>query len=114
MLTAQKIVYDLHQLPPESLIPLRNSIINLLVTYRQGPGTRPIRTQLHVCLAGLAVQMLDWKDVLDFVVAAFGTDPANITCLLEFLKVLPEEVNEAGKYNLSVGTPIPYTIYTGH
>lgn len=47
--------------------------------------------------------MLEWKDVIDLVVQAFGTTPENIPCLLEFLKVLPEEVTEAGKYNLSVG-----------
>lgn len=96
-----KIVYDLHQLPAESLVPLRNSILQLLIAYRSGPGSRPIRTQLQVCLAGLAVQMLEWKDVIDLVVQAFGTSQENIPCLLEFLKVLPEEVTEAGKYNLS-------------
>lgn len=94
-----KITYDLHQLPRDSLISLRDSLINLLVVYRN--GLRPIRTQLCICLAGLALQMLEWRDVIDLVVQALGTDAQRSIVLLEFLTVLPEEVTEGRKVSLS-------------
>lgn len=105
---ARQITYDIHQLPRESLFGLRDSLISLLVSYRN--GARPIRTQLCVCLAGLALQMLEWKDVIDLVVRALGTDAQSLVVLLEFLTVLPEEVMEGRKISLSVsflllGTP---------
>ncbi|KAI5816867.1 armadillo-type protein [Pyronema omphalodes] len=94
-----KITYDIHQLPPDQLVALRDSLITLLVAYRT--GARPIRTQLCVCLAGLALQMLEWKDVIDLVVRALGNDATGLIVLLEFLTVLPEEVMEGRKISLS-------------
>ncbi|BCR91115.1 nuclear import receptor MTR10 [Aspergillus chevalieri] len=92
-----KIVFDLDQLPPESVVALRDSVLNLLVAYAAGP--RPIQTQLCVCLASLAIQMLEWKDVLVTVGSALGSSAGD--CVLEFLKILPEEVTEGRKINLS-------------
>lgn len=68
--------------------------------YRAGP--KPIRTQLCICLAQLAIRMTEWKDVLPTVISAIGSEQASISCLLEFLKILPEEVTEGRKFNLSV------------
>lgn len=96
----QQITYDLHQLPRESLVSLRDSILSLLTTFSSGP--KPIRTQLCVCLAILAIQMIEWKDVLSLVLTTLGNDPQNIACVLEFLHVLPEEVTEGRKINLTV------------
>ena len=45
--------------------------------------------------------MLEWKDVLQTVVSSLGSDPAGISCALEFLHVLPEEVTEGRKINLA-------------
>ncbi|EYE98721.1 nuclear import receptor MTR10 [Aspergillus ruber CBS 135680] len=92
-----KIVFDLDQLPSESVVALRDSVLNLLVAYAAGP--RPIQTQLCVCLASLAIQMLEWKDVLVTVGSALGSSAGD--CVLEFLKILPEEVTEGRKINLS-------------
>lgn len=92
-----KVTYDIHQLPRESLPELRDSLLKLLLAYQSIPGGRPIRTQICVCLAGLALQMLEWKDVIPVVAGALGVD---IT-LLEFLTVLPEEVTEGRKISLS-------------
>ncbi|PYI27444.1 mRNA transport regulator [Aspergillus indologenus CBS 114.80] len=92
-----KIIFDLDQLPTESVVALRDSILNLLVGFAAGP--RPIQTQLCVCLASLAIQMLAWKDVLPTVGAALGSSAGD--CVLEFLKILPEEVTEGRKINLS-------------
>lgn len=77
---------------------LRDSVLNLLVGYASGP--RPIQTQLCVCLASLAIQMLEWKDVLATVGTALGSSAGD--CVLDFLKILPEEVTEGRKINLSV------------
>ncbi|KAL8679895.1 MAG: hypothetical protein Q9186_003865 [Xanthomendoza sp. 1 TL-2023] len=92
-----KIIYDLDQLPRESLPSLRDSILALLVSFREGP--RPLRTQLCVCLANLAIQMLEWKDVLGQVGSTLWSSAGD--CILEFLKVLPEEVTEGRKIHLS-------------
>ena len=79
---------------------LRDSILSLLASYRS--GLRPIRTQLCVCLANLAIQMTEWKDVLQVVVSTLGNDPESGDCVLEFLRVLPEEVTEGRKITLTV------------
>lgn len=96
-----QIIYDVHQLPSESHPPLRDSLLGLLSTFRAGP--KPIRTQLCVCLANLAIQMIQWKDVISDVLTALGSDPRSIASVLEFLHVLPEEVTEGRKINLTVG-----------
>lgn len=99
ILTCQ-IVYDLHQVPRAQLPELRASIMRNLATFHAGP--KPIRLQLCVCLANLAIQMTEWKDVLKDVVNALGSDPATLPCVLDFLRVLPEEVTHGRKIALTV------------
>lgn len=91
-------MFDLDQLPAESVLALRDSVLSLLVAYAS--GARPIQTQLCVCLASLAIQMTGWKDVLATVGTTLGG--ASGDCVLEFLRILPEEVTEGRKINLSV------------
>ncbi|CAG8491419.1 5508_t:CDS:2 [Ambispora leptoticha] len=71
---------------------LRDSLLDLLYQYRAGP--RNIITQICLSLAALALQMLEWQGVLSQFISVFGKDPETVSCLLEFLKVLPEEVND--------------------
>ncbi|KAL9051098.1 MAG: hypothetical protein Q9162_006222 [Coniocarpon cinnabarinum] len=92
-----KITYDLHQVPRDTLPPLRDTLLQLLSM----PQPKPIRTQLCVCLALLAIQMLEWKNPLENVVQTFGSNQQNYPAMLEFLHVLPEEVNEGRKINLT-------------
>jgi transportin-3 len=94
-----KIVYDLHQVPRAQLPELRASIMRNLAIFHAGP--KPIRLQLCVCLANLAIQMTEWKDVLKDVVNALGSDPATLPCVLDFLRVLPEEVTHGRKIALT-------------
>lgn len=103
-----KIVYDLHQIPRQALPDLRTSLIRNLATFHAGP--KPIRLQLCVCLANLAIQMIEWKDVLSLIVSTLGTDAATLPCVLDFLRVLPEEVTHGRKINL---TESELTIRTG-
>ena len=44
--------------------------------------------------------MTEWKDVLQHVASTLGGQAGD--CILEFLKVLPEEVTEGRKINLTV------------
>jgi transportin-3 len=95
------MVHDLHQLPRDALPALRQSLLELLLKYSNGP--KPVRTQLTVSLAHLAIQMTEWKDVLPILISTFsGKGDGATSCFLEFLKVLAEELTEARKINLSV------------
>lgn len=96
-----KITYDLAtQLPDTQHTALRDQILLFLKKFAGGP--KPVRVQLCVCLAILAIQVQSWKDVLPTVVAALGDDVASHACILDFLRVLPEEVTEGRKITLSV------------
>lgn len=93
-----KIIYDVPQLPRSALGELRDTLLSLLQEFRTERKYRIIRTQLNVCLAILAIQMTEWKDVLEVVMEKLGNDADGSICLLEFLKVLPEEVTEAAEF----------------
>lgn len=96
-----QITYDLStQVPPSELPGLRSQI--LLFLKRYAPGPKPIRVQLCVCLAILAIQMKEWTDVLASVVQSLSDSPESHACILDFLRVLPEEVTEGRKITLSV------------
>ncbi|CRK16321.1 hypothetical protein BN1708_017479, partial [Verticillium longisporum] len=98
-----KLTYDLSTDISDSELPaLREQILLLLKHYAS--GLRPIRVQLCVCLAVLAIHMKDWKDVLPVVVSALE-GPQSHTAVLDFLRVLPEEVTEGRKITLSVRGP---------
>lgn len=94
-----KITYDLNTIPRESLPGLRSQLLAFLKLY--STGSKPIRTQLCVCLAILAVQMIEWKDVLQTIVTTLGSDSSSHAVMLEFLRILPEEVTEGRKITLS-------------
>jgi len=102
-----QITYDVSQIPADALPALRNQILQLLKVFATGP--RPIRIQLCLCLAILAIQMTEWKDVMPMVISTLGNDAESHACILDFLKVLPEEVTEGRKINLTVCGP-KYTI----
>ncbi|KAI1432015.1 exportin 1-like protein [Xylaria sp. CBS 124048] len=95
-----KITFDLQiQVPPNEILVVRNQVLELLQLY--APGPKPIRVQLCVCLAILAIQMKDWKDVLPVVVSSLGNRVESHACILDFLRVLPEEVTEGRKITLT-------------
>ncbi|KAJ8591523.1 ARM repeat-containing protein [Rhizopogon salebrosus TDB-379] len=86
-----KVTYDLHQVDPSNLLPLRDTLITALERYKSGPKT--IITQLCLALSGLALQLPAWENALQSMVETFGTNPATVPVLLQFLTVLPEEVS---------------------
>lgn len=74
----------------------------LLLLKHFSAGPKPIRVQLCVCLAILAIQMKDWKDVIPTVVSALGDSAESHASILDFIRVLPEEVTEGRKITLTV------------
>ncbi|KUJ10344.1 ARM repeat-containing protein [Mollisia scopiformis] len=94
-----KITYDVGQIPADSLPVLRDQLLQNLKSFATGP--KPIRIQLCVCLAILAIQMTEWKDVVPMIVSTMGNNAESHACILDFLRVLPEEVTEGRKINLT-------------
>ncbi|CAO3589815.1 unnamed protein product [Absidia cylindrospora] len=86
----QKITYDLRELDLNARSSLRDSLLQLLGA--SASGSKSIMIQLCLALADLAVQFMEWKTVMQDVVDRLGTAPETACCLLEFLKVLPEEM----------------------
>lgn len=81
-----------------------------LTVFHAGP--KPIRLTLCVCLANLAIQMTEWKDVLTDIVSALGSDPTTLPCVLDFLRVLPEEVTHGRKIALTVRSADPQPTFS--
>ncbi|ANB15633.1 Mtr10p [Sugiyamaella lignohabitans] len=72
---------------------LKNSVIQLLNHNISSKGVpRSVGIQLSVALADLALQVLEWKNVVAEMVDTFGGSSDSLPSLLEFLKVLPEEL----------------------
>ncbi|KAJ1650909.1 Nuclear import receptor [Dispira simplex] len=90
-----KITYDLVELGSSERTSLRDSLLNLLYRFRQGP--KVVTTQICLSLAGLALQMAEWENVVGQMVQLFGTSRETIDSLIQFLTVLPEEVNTNDK-----------------
>ncbi|KAI9495182.1 armadillo-type protein [Zychaea mexicana] len=87
----QKITYDLRDLEPAARLALRDSLVERLTVFATGP--KPVMLQLCLALADLAIQLSEWKTAVKDMVAKFGGSPDTAVCLLEFLTVLPEELN---------------------
>ncbi|KAJ2726460.1 Nuclear import receptor [Coemansia sp. Benny D115] len=85
-----KIISDLAELGEASALILRDSVVSHLRNARNGP--QPLITQLCLSLADLAVQLGAWADPFTDMTGSFLSDPESVSCLLEFLAVLPEEV----------------------
>ncbi|KAG1757672.1 armadillo-type protein [Suillus lakei] len=86
-----KVTYDLHQVDPSNLLPLRDTLVSALERYQSGPKT--IIIQLCLALSGLALQLPTWDNALQSIVETFGANPATVPVLLQFLTILPEEVS---------------------
>jgi transportin-3 len=58
--------------------------------------------QLCLSLAGLALQFPGWRTPVQDMIDKFGQNPIYVPTLLEFLSVLPEEINGNTKIPISV------------
>ncbi|KAG7665858.1 MTR10 [[Candida] subhashii] len=95
-----KITYDLLQLPESNYEQLKNSILDIIVKYSL-PNQKLIRTQLSVALSQLALQYLSWTNAFSEIVNKLSSNQSLLPVLLEFLKILPEELSDVKKTNLS-------------
>lgn len=84
------------------LLPLRDTLVSALQAYAGGP--RRIVVQLCLALSGYAIQVTQWEDPVESMIQLLGTDPRTVPSLLEFLKVLPEELTGNVKLPVSVST----------
>ncbi|EDO32037.1 predicted protein [Nematostella vectensis] len=93
-----KVQYYFHELQPAQHDSLRQSILHHLANRHN--ASQAIITQLCLALADLAVQMPQWKHVVDELAHRFGSSVESLPLLLELLTVLPEEVDS---HHLRVG-----------
>jgi len=94
------VTYDLHQVDPQNLPPLRDTLLTALERYHSGPRT--IIVQLSLAISGLALQLPAWINPVQTLTDSFGRNPATVPTLLEFLTILPEEVSSNSRIPLSV------------
>lgn len=80
---------------------MRDSLLQLLSVFARS-GPQIINTQLCLSVAILAIQMSQWKNVVGQLVELLGNSPETIPTLLEFLTVLPEEVNNNNRIPIGV------------
>ncbi|KXZ44767.1 hypothetical protein GPECTOR_62g882 [Gonium pectorale] len=92
-----KVQRDFEELPPEAVDSLRESLLQLLIRFSK--GAPPVRTQLCLGLAALAVHVPSerWGDsgVVRWFALKFGSLPPELAlpAMLELLTVLPQEVH---------------------
>lgn len=94
-----KATFDLLQLPEEAVLQLKNSMLDLLITYAS--KDKLIRTQLSLALCQLALQFLQWGNPMGDITSQLSSSPELLPALLEFLKILPEELTELNKTPLT-------------
>ena len=85
---------------PENVLALRDTLLGALETYHAGPRT--IIVQLSLAIAGLALQLPSWENPVQSLIDSFGRNPAMVPTLLEFLTLLPEEINSNTRIPISV------------
>ncbi|THH11118.1 hypothetical protein EW145_g861 [Phellinidium pouzarii] len=91
-----QVTYDLNNLDPSFIPPLRDTLITALESLTGGP--KSIIIQLSLALSGLVLQFPAWQDIaVQNVIDKFGQNPATVSTLLEFLTVLPEEISSNTK-----------------
>lgn len=93
-----KVQYYFYELQPAQYQSLKDSLLDHLCTLHS--VSNAIVTQLCLTLADLAVQMPQWKEVVNDLCQRFGSSVERLPVLLEILTVLPEEV---GSHHLRVG-----------
>lgn len=94
-----KVTYDLVQLPETAWAALKDLLLDLLALFT-GPQDKILRTPLAVALAQLALQNLLWHGAVHEAMAKMQQG-ASLACLLDFLRVLPEELSDAKKLLLT-------------
>ncbi|KAF8946454.1 Nuclear import receptor [Haplosporangium gracile] len=95
----RKIVDDFQDLDAASRKQLHTSLLN--ISFQHKASAKVIRTQLCLALAALALRMLEWEQPVRHMINLYGSNAADLPYLLEFLTVLPEDVNDSRCPNLT-------------
>ena len=66
--------------------------MQLLYTHRN--SSKAMITQLVLALADLSTLLVEWMDPVALMFQTYSNEPDMISIILEFLTVLPEEVND--------------------
>lgn len=103
------MTYDLNQVDGANRLALRDTLVAALQRYHTGP--RAVIVQLCLALSGLAVQLPAWKNPVEDMVASFGRNPAMVPALLQFLTILPDEINSNTKIPITVRTLLTVAIH---
>jgi hypothetical protein len=103
-----QVTYDLAQVNHTNQLALRDTLLTALETYSKGP--RNIIVQLSLAIIGLALQVPSWEQPVQTLIEKFGTNPTTVPTLLEFLTLLPEEVNGNIRIPISV-SPLCYDLF---
>ncbi|TFK41259.1 armadillo-type protein [Crucibulum laeve] len=85
-----KVTYDLHELDQAAILSIRDTLLTAMERLHSGP--KSIIVQLSLAISGLALQLPSWN-VVQTMVDTFGRNPDAVMTLLQFLTLLPEEVN---------------------
>lgn len=94
------MTYDLSQVDRANQLALRDTLLNALEVYNGGP--KNIIVQLSLAIIGLALQVPSWEQPAQTLIESFGRNPSTVPTLLEFLTLLPEEVNSNTRIPISV------------
>jgi len=110
MISLPQVTYDISELDSPSLVSLRSSLLSAFRIFSV-PGNRPILIQVCLALADLAVQMMEWTDVVHGLIEEFGKEVEMVPALLDFLRVLPEEVaNPKITITVSSSSDAPFVV----
>ncbi|KAK6465575.1 armadillo-type protein [Scheffersomyces coipomensis] len=96
-----KVTYDLSHLPESNYENLKNSIIELLKKYSTENQQKLIRIQLSIALSQLCLQYLSWLNPIPEIISQLSSNPQQLSSLLDFLKILPEELTDIKKSTLT-------------
>ncbi|XP_041987745.1 transportin-3 [Aricia agestis] len=92
-----KVQHSLSELPEESLISLRDTLVGHLEN-TSPDTTSAILTQLALAFADLVLQMISWQNCVSDMIKLFANK--NDFALLEVLTVFPQEIDSS---NLKLG-----------
>ncbi|CAI5759829.1 unnamed protein product [Candida verbasci] len=95
-----KIIYDLSSQLSETNYPeFKDNLLSLITKYNS-PNEKLIRTQLSIALSHFSLQYLNWKNAINEIIDSLSSE-SYLPILLEFLKILPEELSDVKKTNLT-------------
>ncbi|KAI9220191.1 armadillo-type protein [Blastocladiella britannica] len=92
-----KVARDLYKLPEDHASQLRLTLLSVLSDNPYARLTAPMITQLCLALAEMAIHVPNWTNAVGDMAGRFTTSDELVPILLEFLTVLPQQLERAHK-----------------